>query len=369
MHGIHVSLLELLRGRMRRTVLAVIKAVIGRVRCRLLMSKESASPPAWAASVSLVGGTYSPMSSPTLDGPNLIGIFLGSILYGTFMAMSVHLLWRWWRREIRVPTFLLLASVALLLSTTAFTVVFMDYLYEGFVTYRDTIGPVMYFAEDRWQETTISAFNIFEQALADGILVYRCWLIWNKSKFILFITALPYISSILFSCIALAAASPSGELFNMFKSTFATWVHIWTGVSLGQNALTYLLIIGRIWYTARQSTSAFGKTSFTPVIIRLLSMGCMYLLLITLLLVANLHSSGGYVVICHIWSPVSGIVFLSLIVPTKRLSKSNLDHELLQSPRSGTARRTLTLSGSTVQEDGVTSVPSEFKVPDVEEFV
>jgi len=301
----------------------------------------------------------------------MIGIFLGSVLYGAFMSMCIHLLWRWYRGIIRLPMFLLFSAVALLLSTTAFTIVFMDYLYEGFVTYRDTVGSVTYFDQDRWQETTISAFNIFEQALADGILVYRCWLIWNKNKFIAVVTTIPYIASILFSCIALAAASPTSELFNMFQSTFATWVHIWTGVSLAQNALTYFLIIGRIWYTARKSTSTFGKTSFTPVIIRLLCMGCIYLLLITLLLVTNLHSSGGYVVICHIWSPVSGIVFLSLIVPTKRLTKGNLDHELLQSPQGRTRGRTLTLDGSTAQgSDGLTSVQSsEFKVPDLEDLV
>ncbi|KZP01263.1 hypothetical protein CALVIDRAFT_552337 [Calocera viscosa TUFC12733] len=304
------------------------------------------------------------MSSPALDGANMIGIFLGSILYGTFLAMSVHLLWRWWHGIVRVPMFLLLASVAQLLSTTAFTIVFMDYLYEGFITYRDTIGTVVYYNEDRWQETTITALNIFEQTLADGILIYRCWLIWNKSKIIAVVSGVPYVASILCQCITLAGASPASELFDMFQSTFATWVHAFSGLSLAQNALTYVLIIGKIWSTTRRSTSTSGKPSFTPIIIRLLSMGCIYLLLITLLLVTNLHSSGGYVVICHI-----GIVFLSLIVPTKRLSRTTTDHEL-QSPQGANKRHTFTLSPGTTQNDeGLHSVPSEFQVPEAHELV
>ncbi|KZT57296.1 hypothetical protein CALCODRAFT_496255 [Calocera cornea HHB12733] len=309
------------------------------------------------------------MSAPALDGANMIGIFLGSVLYGTFLAMSVHLLWRWWRGIIRLPLFLLCASIAQLLSTTAFTIVFMHYLYEGFVTDRDTIGPIVYYNEDRWQETTITALNIFEQTLADGILIYRCWLVWDKSIIVLVSTAAPYAASIILQCITIGGASPTSKLFNMFENNFATWVHVFSGLSIAQNALTYFLIIGKIWITARRSTSTFGRQSFTPVIIRLLTMGCVYLLLITLLLVTNLRSSGAYVVICHIWSPVSGIVFLSLIVPTKALSKSNLDYEL-QSPQSGNKRRTVTISRGTTygSDDGMNSAPSEFKVPDAQDL-
>ncbi|KZP01261.1 hypothetical protein CALVIDRAFT_128733 [Calocera viscosa TUFC12733] len=304
------------------------------------------------------------MSTPALDGANMIGIFLGSISYGTFLAMSVHLIWRWWRGVIRVPMFLLLAAVAQLLSTTAFSIVFMDYLYEGFVTYRDTVGPVLYYNEDRWQETTISALNIFEQALADGILIYRCWLIWHKSKIILGVTSVPYLAAILCQCLAMAGASPTTKLFDMFENDFATLVHAFAGLSLAQNALTYVLIIGKIWHTARRSTSQYGKTAFTPLIIRLLSMGCIYLCLIILTLVTSLRASGAYVVICHIWSPMSGIVFLSLIVPTKILSRTDVSHEL-GSPHSRNKRDTYATSPSTTQDsEGIYSVPSEFKVPE-----
>ncbi|KZT57295.1 hypothetical protein CALCODRAFT_517517 [Calocera cornea HHB12733] len=308
------------------------------------------------------------MSAPPLDGANMIGIFLGSVSYGAFLAMSVHLLWRWWNKVIRVPMFLLLAAVAQLLSTTAFTIVFMHYLYEGFVTDRDTVGPVTYYNEDRWQETTISALNIFEQALADGILIYRCWLIWNKSKLILGIIVVPYVAAILCQCLAMAGASPTTKLFDMFGDKFATFVHAFSGLSLAQNALTYFFIIGKIWHTSRRSTSKFGKTAFTPIIIRLLCMGSIYLCLIILTLATSLRASGAYVVICHIWSPASGIVFLSLIVPTKCLSSTGTNHAL-QSPQDSNKRETFTSSADISQDDALYSVPSEFKVPEARELV
>jgi len=231
--------------------------------------------------------------------------------------MYAELSWKWWKDAQPVPRFMLLSTTALFISLTIFAGVSLEFVYDGFVTYGETMATSLYFGQvTAWQEIVANVLLEFNTALAEGILIYRCWLIWDQNKLIGIFTLVLYAGFVVVSGFNLAtpfsANSPDllGYLFQQYAST---WMRTYLSYTLGQSTLVYGLIIYRIWHTSRK-VSRLSTSSMSPVIMRLVGVGLCYIMVLAIWLVTNVLGSSAYLILVYAWIPFVGIVFLALTV-------------------------------------------------------
>jgi len=261
------------------------------------------------------------MSFP-IQGAHLAGAFTSFILYGIFARGYAHMVRGWCTQTSRVPRFLLASTTVLFASVTAFTGNSIAWVYTGFVN-RDSIAIPIYFGEvSATQETVSTALIISDTALADAILMYRCWLVWKGCRPVRVFTSVLYLGFLVVSCFLLVALKQSKDGNSIFHQTAATWLRVHTIYTLAQNAIIYGLIIFRIWRTLSRS-SAYSQSTLTPVIKRLLVVGLIYVLMCAFLLITNLLASTVFVIGAYLWPPFVGIIFLALIAQEWRTDEQD----------------------------------------------
>jgi len=148
-------------------------------------------------------------------------------------------------------------------------------------------------------------------------LIYRCWLIWDRNRLVRILTIILYVGFIVVSGFSLASLKQNGDANSIFHQSASTWLQAQTIYTLAQNTIVYGVIIFRIWRTSSRSTP-YSQSSLTPVIIRLLGVGLVYVLMCALLLITNLLASTAYLIGVYLWSSFVGIIFLALIVHKDR---------------------------------------------------
>jgi hypothetical protein len=117
-----------------------------------------------------------------LDSAAIISTSLEGILYGFSVLLFVcAMLTSTYKRD--TNRLIILVAIFLLIISTAHMVIDIIRLQDGFVKYRDTFpgGPVAFF-QDMSQPTFLTK-NIlfsFQTMIGDGVLIYRCYVVWQS---------------------------------------------------------------------------------------------------------------------------------------------------------------------------------------------
>lgn len=174
---------------------------------------------------------------------------------------------------------------------------------------------IEYFADlAHWKEVARTGVYVGLTAVADTLFIYRCYVIWGRS---IYIIALP----ILLLCCSITAGigievviGTAGATTNLFATSLATWAQSFFAISLVQNVLTTFLIVYRIWRVNIGVTALGQNHSLWPVMAVVLESGAVYSSTLLLLLMTYVSGSFAQYIALDMLVPIIGIVFNLIIV-------------------------------------------------------
>ncbi|KAI0709635.1 hypothetical protein C8T65DRAFT_648652 [Cerioporus squamosus] len=183
----------------------------------------------------------------------LISIWMETLFYGIYVVLFLSSLFVLSRsRNAAVNTWFIRAStVAMFCIATAHIGVNVRRLVEGFII-PDTKAETLAYLYDIHERLNIvkQYLWVFNNVLADGIIVWRLYGVWN-----IYVCILPIILLISVTAFGLATATsllPAiGAGNTIFVSHFSRFATTQYALSLTNNVLVTALITGRIWYVTR----------------------------------------------------------------------------------------------------------------------
>lgn len=112
-------------------------------------------------------------------------------------------------------------------------------------------GPVAYFNDENtiWFNVLGSATDVVADYLSNALLIYRCYIIWNRQWKIIAFPCLVFLgASVMAMFTVVESALPLSSIFTEQSISFAI---PWISLTCGLNTMITILIAGRIIYLSR----------------------------------------------------------------------------------------------------------------------
>ncbi|KAG2051774.1 hypothetical protein BDR06DRAFT_997954 [Suillus hirtellus] len=255
-----------------------------------------------------------------LDAGALMSAMLEGILYGfsvlVFMGTMWSLTYKRHVRDINRP--IVIVAILLLLLSTAHIVVGIVRVEDGLVKYRDTYpgGPAAFFA-DISQETYVikDALYILQTLLADGVVIYRCYVVW-QSIWVIILPGMLWCSVAVTGVSVVYSGSQSSSGASIFTQEFSRWIIAFFISTVVANVLSSGLIAYRIWAiehkiaTIRTST----KDTMMPIIHALVDTAVLYSVTLITAFICFICSSNGDFVMMDLVMPIISIAFYMVLI-------------------------------------------------------
>ncbi|KAK0191576.1 hypothetical protein F5146DRAFT_1138417 [Armillaria mellea] len=242
----------------------------------------------------------------SIEAAEFIAIIVESVLYG-FAALLISVtLWALTRErakhELSIVTLVGVCALAVL--STLHLVADGIYVYQGFIT---SGGDDAYFL-DSTRFTFKNTVYFLETLLADGILIYRCYIVWQNVLVIAF-PILGWIGTVVAGAHTIwSIAREPGTTLNkdaIFVQQTRKWVVSFYSVALVTNISATLILATKLWIAHRRAVKYFGsmsthtsRSSFYPIILLIIECGALYsLALISMLAAYLLKSNAAYLVV------------------------------------------------------------------------
>ncbi|KAG1778897.1 hypothetical protein EV702DRAFT_143670 [Suillus placidus] len=260
------------------------------------------------------------MADLPADTSALMSAVLESILYGFSVLMFIGTIWaltyKRRMRDINHP--IAVVAVLLLLTSTANMVVTIVRIENGLVKYRDTWpnGPAAFFT-DVTEETYLikHALYIFQTVLADGVMVYRCYVLWQSVRVII-LPILLWCSIIVTGIRAVygnsqATTNPG----NVFAADVEKWIMAFIVSTLAANLLCSGLLVYRVWkIECRVSKLRASKSTIMPIVRVLVDAAVLYSVMLFAFLICFITASSGESVLSDMAVPVISITFYMVLI-------------------------------------------------------
>ncbi|KAH7904415.1 hypothetical protein BJ138DRAFT_914059 [Hygrophoropsis aurantiaca] len=255
-----------------------------------------------------------------LDTAAILSTVLEGILYGFSLMMFGGTVWALsYRRHKRDINRLMMAiAFLLLILSTIHIIVNIKRLVDGLVTYRDTFpkGPPAFFA-DVAQETFIftNAVYSLQTLLGDGVVIYRCYAIWQSFWVILF-------QVMLWCSVAVTAV---GSVYNVSQATTYSsdvfveqtgqWITAFYVSTLATNLLSSGLLAYRIWTIDRHvGTLRATRNTAIPIVRVLVDSAILYSAALFTALVCFVCTNNGQFVVADMITPIISIAFYMVLI-------------------------------------------------------
>ncbi|KAG1850809.1 hypothetical protein DFJ58DRAFT_793152 [Suillus subalutaceus] len=279
----------------------------------LNLSRGTAPPLTWLQ----VASRWTPLDTAAIFSTTMEGILYGfSVLM--FMGTIWALTYKQHMKDINRP----IAVVAILLLTlsTAHMIVDIIRIEQGLVTYRDTFpgGPSAFFA-DVAQETFVikNAIYTLQAMLSDGILIYRCYVIWQTVWVIIVPSLKSYLLFPMEACgfCAVYSISQASSGAAIFAKATGQWITAFYSMTFATNLLASGLIVYRIW-TIERNVSAIRTTKSTlmPIVHVLVDAAILYSVALFSALVCFTASNNGQYIMLDMIMPIISIAFYMVII-------------------------------------------------------
>ncbi|TFK35404.1 hypothetical protein BDQ12DRAFT_611822 [Crucibulum laeve] len=177
-----------------------------------------------------------------------------------FHSMSLFLHSNAMLRGRRLP-YVILGAVSLALTSIVVltNAVFMEFMW---IDHRDFPGgPLGFLAANSaiWWQTLSTTANILVNFLGDGLMLYRCYIIWQGRWSIIAFPILLYLGSISMAIALLVQSALPGSDF--FKGKTVNFGIPWAALSVSLNVIVTSLIIYRLLKVRRDLREAFSKAA------------------------------------------------------------------------------------------------------------
>ncbi|TFY83148.1 hypothetical protein EWM64_g865 [Hericium alpestre] len=184
-----------------------------------------------------------------------IGLILGAMLYGLelyiFFQSIYCLLTRSSRRQHTL--FYIAYSVIMLLLLTIAVATDSVLGQLMWIEHRDIPGgPPAYLQQSltTWWQTLGSTADLASNVLGDGLLLYRCYMVWGSRLSIVALPFLVYLGSFVLSIFTIIESVSPGS--NIVKGATISFEVPYMALSVGLNIIVTLLISSRLFMMRRQ---------------------------------------------------------------------------------------------------------------------
>ncbi|KAF8325936.1 hypothetical protein F5887DRAFT_1065154 [Amanita rubescens] len=247
------------------------------------------------------------------DEAKLISIYIQSVLYGAYTVLFVLTSWVLiYRRQRGRPvlkTMIGISLVMFILATMHISVNFTRII-QAFIIYRNEPGgpPAFFNQLSNFTQLFGSTIYVAQTLVGDGVVLYRCYLVWGRKFAIIAFPCLLLVGSfvtgigILYSFARIVPNAP------VFVQQLQQWIISFFITTFATNVICTALVAFRIWFINRQ-TIVFTGYSMRPVIFLVVESGAVYsLTLLVLLILYKVQSWFQYVVLD------AGLVFSMIII-------------------------------------------------------
>ncbi|KAG1736527.1 hypothetical protein EDB19DRAFT_1896031 [Suillus lakei] len=241
----------------------------------------------------------------TIDEAALISTVLEGILYGFSVLLFMGTIWHGtFNRPITV------VAILLLILSTAHIVVDIVRLEDGLVKYRDTFpgGPVA------------SVIYALQTLLGDGVVIYRCYIVW-QSVWVILLPSMLWCSGAgldrnLTGFAAAYNALRTTDDGNIYTNQTEQWVTGFFALTLATNLISSGLLAYRIWTFERNLSAIRASTSgtLTHIVRVLVDAALVYSAALLSMLICFIRSNNGQYVIADMITPIISIAFYTVLI-------------------------------------------------------
>ncbi|EJT98454.1 hypothetical protein DACRYDRAFT_24505 [Dacryopinax primogenitus] len=254
-----------------------------------------------------------------IDEAAFFGIICLAFFYGIFFTLfclAVYVLaYPQNGRRVNIP-FLISTALFFCLITLYFIVRWMR-AYVAFITSAQAqAGGAILFLEQvsEWHVAVSTSLWAVTGALADLMLIYRLWLVWDRSYYVVILPLIMCLGSLV-TVFAVVYEVSHAELTTAYATAITNWAYSFLSLGLAQNFLVTGLIVLKIWKInmgVRGHTSTVA--SLWPVIAVLMESGALYSSCVMITLITYVTQNNGSAVMTDIIVPIIGITFMLIIV-------------------------------------------------------
>ncbi|KAG7089803.1 hypothetical protein E1B28_011453 [Marasmius oreades] len=254
-----------------------------------------------------------------IDTAELSGLAAEGALYGVFLSLfTVCTRDLWLRRRRRKTTLswpMVVAGFLLILLATARFVVDCAYISVAFIHHDPRSARIAYL-----QDVTQPLFTakhmilIVSLLIGDSFVNYRCWVVWGRNIWVIILPASLSFLSFGSGCYLMWAYS---NLPNQTVLQESTWMKMLYAPSLVANALGTSLLAYRIWSVnkrLRDMVTEEKSNLTTPVVRIILESGALNVAYLFAYVMAIGWSSQGLELISEMATPLTGIIFSTVIL-------------------------------------------------------
>ncbi|KAG2129194.1 uncharacterized protein EDB93DRAFT_1332341 [Suillus bovinus] len=262
-------------------------------------------------------------SNMPLDAAYLLSLALEAMAYGFSILMFIGSIWALtYKQRIQdVSRTIIVVAILLFILSTAHIVVNIICVEDGLVKYRDTFpgGPVAFFADPSQYTITIkNTLYLLQTLLADGVLIYRCYVVWQSVLTII-------LPSMLWCSVAVTGVganyklshitSDSDKIYDNERGQPAHWGTAFFASAIATNLLSSALLAYRIWMIEHDvSTVRAKKNTMMPIVRVLVDSAALYSVVLLTSLITYARSNNGQLVIYEMVTPIISITFYMVLI-------------------------------------------------------
>ncbi|KAG2743598.1 hypothetical protein P692DRAFT_20838267 [Suillus brevipes Sb2] len=253
-----------------------------------------------------------------MDAAVTMSASLEGILYGFSILMFIGTIWAltYNRRMQDINRPLAVVAVLLLILSTAHMVVNIIRIEDGLVKYRDTYpgGPSAFFADVSQNTYVIKhSFYIMQTLLADGVVIYRCYVVW-QSVLVIILPCVLWCSVAVTGVYAVYSCSQASSS-TIFAEGLAQWVTAFFASTIATNLLSSGLLAYRIWTIERAvSIVRASKSNVMPIMRVLVDAAILYSVVLFIALVCFVCLNNGETVVVDMAMPIMSITFYMVLI-------------------------------------------------------
>ncbi|PBK61145.1 hypothetical protein ARMSODRAFT_670477 [Armillaria solidipes] len=266
----------------------------------------------------------------SMDVISIVALALEGILYGLSLLMfsaTVYVLIRRRHRDVEsrgISTKMMFTACAFGALSTTHMIVDVHHVLSGFV-YKNNLlegGPAAYFSDvsEVGFLLKISVYSV-QTALADAIVMYRCYVVWGSLWAIL-------IPSIGWSSFVACAV---GTVYNcslshqqgVFGYEIEHWMQVFFVSTLATNIAATGLLGYRIWSIDRNIVShRHGKGNLMPLLLIIIDAGILYSVSLLVAIGCYAAKTDGLLAVLDMISPIISVTFYMIIIRIDMAAKS-----------------------------------------------
>ncbi|KAJ6475694.1 hypothetical protein C8R47DRAFT_1052392 [Mycena vitilis] len=256
----------------------------------------------------------------SLDKAAVISTSLEALLYGFSVLMFVATVWTLVMRRAngRIPR--LMVAVASLFLITSSLHIGCDIwrLYRGFIVSRDTYpgGPAAWFANERDPSFLFKhAAYAIQTALGDGVVIYRCYKVWQSTWSILLpgMLWLSFCSASIGTIYEMAQVAPTSDF--IYAQRTARWVTALYSTTFACNLVASGILAYKLWTVDKNvQNMRVGKSMIKPVLATIIDAGALYSAALIVAIVGFALQSNVQYIMLDITVPIISIVFFMVIL-------------------------------------------------------